>query len=268
MTDEPFTRIDHIKVSMAMPLPQVVANIKANTARGLSQVTDLPEWREQMPIALAAGGPSIKETLPELRRFVNVMAAGSAHDWVQAQGIRPKWAIVSDPDAIMANYLRNPCPDTTYLIASQCDAAVFDALAGYRVATWHCGDSEHDTSVWGPERKIMIGGGCTVGTRAMIMAMCLGFWNQHLFGYDSCIRPDAHHAYDYSTPDEQLGTVRPIKIGGPNGREFMMASYMVGQLFDFKQIIDRLGHKLRVTVHGDGVLAELMKQAGDLAKAA
>jgi len=38
-----------------------------------------------------------------------------------------------------------------------------------------------------------------------------------------------------------------------------MAGYMVGQLFDFKHVIEVYGHTLKFTVHGDGALKTLLE---------
>jgi uncharacterized Rossmann fold enzyme len=251
--------IDRIKVDMAMPLPRVIENIRVNSARGLPKIEDLAEWRECVPIALVGGGPSLQDTIGELRQFTNVMTCGSAHDYAVEHGVIPRWAVVSDPDPIMANYLRRPQPDTTYLVASTCDAAVFDAVAGHDVVLWHPADSERSPEVWGDEPKLLVNGGCTVGTRAMMIAISFGYSELHLFGFDNCVS-DRHHAYDFTDPAETIGDLHPIRLDGSD-RTFMMATYMVGQLFDFKDLMTCQGHRIRVTVHGDGALADLMAVA-------
>lgn len=253
-------RIDGTSVTMAMPEAVVRENIRASLGRGLPQIHELPDWRERMPIAIAGGGPSLVDTLDELRRFENIMIAGSAHDWLVLRQIRPRWTVVCDPDPIMANYLRHPHRDCTYLVASQCDRAVFNAFnASHLVAIWHCGSNGPDSDIFGDKPSIPIGGGCTIGTRAMFIAIAMGFHDLHLFGMDTCVRPDAHHAYEFSEASESLGELMPICLGAPGSREFPMAPYMLGQLFDFKNTLKLFGNRVRFTVHGDGALAELMR---------
>jgi hypothetical protein len=247
-------------VQMAMPIERVIENIDRNSELGFPQITDLPDWRDQMAIAIAGGGPSLEDTVDELRTYRNIMVAGSAHDWLTTHNVWPRWTVISDPDPIMANYLRHPVAGCTYLVASMCDKAVIDALEGHKIVLWHCGDAGGRTADSGPEKKVIIGGGCTVGTRAMVIAMLFGFCDMHLFGFDTCVT-DKHHAYDFTDQREEIGTLTPIRIGAEDGREFMMATYHVGQLFDFKQLLKVWAAKLRVTVHGDGALAELMRLA-------
>jgi hypothetical protein len=255
----PFTKLEPPKVDMAMPLDRVIANIRANDKRNLPGIERLPEWREGVPLALVGGGPSLKDTIAELRGFDNVMVCGSAHDYVTQNGVKPRWTVVSDPDPIMANYLRHPCFDTTYLVASYCDKAVFDALAEHYVVLWNCADSERNPAIWGDKEKLLINGGCTVFTRSMMIALSFGYSNLHLFGVDNCVG-ERHHAYDFSTEEEAIGDLHPIKLEGSD-RTFLMAAYMVSQLFDFREVMKIHGHRVRVTVHGDGALAEMMNVA-------
>lgn len=265
-------RIDGTKVTMAMPFDKVMANVEAASRRGLREIHTLSDWREGMPLAIVGGGPSLRETLGDLRRFQQIMVCGSAHDHLVEQGIVPRWAVICDPDPVMANYLRLPCKGTTYLVASQCDAAVFKALQvdEVEVILWHCAaDVETNKALWGTKQTVIVNGGCTVLSRAIFLAVSFGFANLHLFGCDTCL--DAgHHAYPFSTEEENasVGDAQRFRIGGPEGREFLMASYHLGQLFDFKMLLQTIGRRAKFTVHGDGVLAELMRLGREAAKAA
>jgi hypothetical protein len=271
-------RIDGTSVTMAMPIERVAANIAAANARGLRRVHDLPDWREHTPLAIVGGGHSLTETIDDVRRYKNIMVCGSAHDFLVGKGVIPRWAVVCDPDPIMALYLRRAHHDTTFLVASQCDAAVFKELEDRDVALWHCRGPEAESSdIWGEGQRVLVGGGCTVLTRAIFLAVTFGFRDIHLFGCDNCVRVvrlscmpfplELHHAYDFATAEETIGNLTPIRLGDPNsGPEFMMAGYMIGQLFDFKKTLEVLGHRARFEVHGGGALAELMRLGSEAAQ--
>jgi Protein of unknown function DUF115 len=262
-------RIDGAKVTMAVPVDQVAANIAAANARGLKQVHELPEWREHMPIAIVGGGPSLAETVDDLRRYKNIMVCGSAHDWLVEQYVYADWCVVCDPDPIMAKYLtwRQWRKHTKYLVASQCAPETFDELKNRDVILWHCRGPEVESSdIWGEGQRVLVGGGCTVLTRAIFLAVTFGFRNLHLFGCDTCVT-DRHHAYDFATDRESIGELTPIRLGDPNsGPQFMMADYMIGQLFDFKKTLEVLGNRARFEVHGGGALAELMRLGREAAQ--
>jgi uncharacterized Rossmann fold enzyme len=256
-------RLDGVKVKMATEVETVAANVIKSRDRGLPMAHELPEWREKMPIALIGGGPSLVETIDEARRYQHAMLCGSVHDWAMENGVRPSWAVICDPDPLMANYLRRPSKDCRYLVASHCDDAVFAALEGQDVALWHCGGSfsENDT-VWGNDRLVLVGGGCTVGTRSIVLAKIFGFQNIHLFGFDTCLQGDRHHAYGFDSYKEKdlcLRDVTEIRVGSIDGKPFQMAGYMVGQLFDFKSLVEDRESRVQFTVHGGGALAELLR---------
>ena len=259
--------LDGIKTQLALPAETIVANIKRNTERGLLNAHDLPEWREAIPIAIVGGGPSLNGELDLLRRFRNVMACGSVHDHLVHSGIMPTWTVIVDADPVMAQYVRHPVKSCTYLVASQCDEAVFRALEGFKVVLWHAGDQTLSTGIWGEDEKVLIGGGCTVGTRAIMLALAFGYPHQHLFGFDTCVfDEDTHHAYDFATPEEKISGLTRIRLGASDGKEFLMADYHVAQLFDFKDMLKSCANRVRFTVHGGGVLAEILRIGAEEAK--
>lgn len=253
-------RLDGVNVVTAASTEVFVANIAANSLRDLPDIHDLPEWRECMPIALVGGGPSLPEHLDELKRYNLVMVCGSAHDYVVSQGVEPRWAVCCDPDPAAAAYYRRPVKSCTYLIASACDKAVFDALEGYHVVRWHSGGADFSPEVWGESRKIIIGGGCTVGTRAFMIAICFGFSSIHFFGFDGYVAGDRHHAYPFAEGDlSEMGDLVEVRLGAPDGPSYQMAGYMLGQLFDFDKLIGKFGSRLTLTVHGEGPLSALVR---------
>lgn len=251
---------DSVIVKLAVPEEVVIGNIRRNRDRDIPKIHDLPEWRELLPCAIAGGGPSLLENVDSLRRFKYIMACGSAHDWLVHNGVAPKWTVVVDPDPVMARYLTSPLKGCTYLVASQCHDAVFDALKGFDVVLWHAGDDAVSRDIWGKDKNIVIGGGCTVGTRAIIIALGFGYTNLHLFGFDSCM-PDEnmHHAYGFATDEEKVEGVTRVRLGSETGKEFLVAGYHIGQMLDFKEILRTQANRMRVTVHGGGAIAELMR---------
>jgi hypothetical protein len=253
-------RLDGVTVVTAASTSVFVDNIAKSAVRDLPDIHDLPEWREGLPVALVGGGPSLADNLGELKRYKNIMLCGSVHDYAVRSGVKAKWAVCCDPDPIAAAYYQEPRDECVYLIASACDDAVHDALKGRRVVRWHSGGSDLSPQIWGADRKVLIGGGCTVGTRAFMIAMCFGFTNIHFFGFDGCLRGGQVHAYDLADGDDSpLGDVSEIRLGSPDGPSYLMAGYMMGQLFDFQRLLGRYGDRLSLTVHGDGPLNDLVK---------
>jgi uncharacterized Rossmann fold enzyme len=253
-------RLDGITVVTATDTGTISDNIRKNSELGLQDIFTLPEWREQMPIALVGGGPSLKDHIADLRRYERVMVCGSAHDYAVSQEIEPQWTVVCDPDPIVNSYIRQPVASCMYLVASSCDPSTFEHLKGHKVIIWHCGNVNLGTAIWGDKPKIVVGGGCTVGTRALMIALCFGYSNIHLFGFDNCVRNDEHHAYPFTEDDmTPTGDLKEVRFGTPDAPSYYMYGYMLGQFFDFSKILKQYGHRLNVTVHGGGPLDELVK---------
>lgn len=258
-------RIDGCSVTTAVDTDTIINNIKENNKLKLSNVTDSDDWRENTPIAIVGGGPSLKHTLKELSAFKYVMACGSVHDFLVKNNVLADWCVVCDPDPLIIEYMKDLQFSTKYFIASQCHPNVFNYFIGkssrvYQTYIWHAGGDKFSNDNFG-KNQLVVGGGCTIGTRAIMLAHGMGFNNLHLFGMDTCLDEDEnHHCYNFETKEETIGDVLEITCGDPvNGKKFKVAGYMLGQLFDFKQILQNYGHKIRFTVYGGGVLDYTLK---------
>jgi len=264
----PFVLLAGVNTVAATPADISKQNIPVNIARGHTRLHMLPEFQkvkgENVPIALVGGGPSIKDTIDEVRSFRHVIACGSSHDYLVESGIVPEYCAICDPDPIMANYLRKPQTETKYLVASSSDASVFDALAGMQIVLWHCAPVDKEFMDEVDPGWHMVGGGCTVGLRAISISIVLGYTNIHFFGFDSCLGEDgSHHAYSFTDESESLGDIFCVKIGssmsGPDedSNMFRCAGYQLAQADHFKKFVEMYGKIFTPTFHGTGLLPAL-----------
>lgn len=266
--DAPFFRLGGLNTVAATHHSEAMENIKASLKLPYSKIQQLPEYQKLKhgkPIALAGGGPSIKKTVDELREFKTIVACGSAHDWLIEQGIEPRYCLVADPDPVItAKYLQHPCPNTIYMIASQCHESVFKAVEGYPVVLWHCYSEEHRELLDELDNGwVGIAGGCTAGLRAISMALMFGYRDMHFFGFDSCLADeDQHHAYDFNDPTaEDLGQIYNIKTGfyEAGKRTYRCAGYQLAQAVHFKSFYAAFGHLFQPTFHGDGLMPDMWR---------
>lgn len=271
---EALKKIDKVEITTAVDTSVIISNILDAKKRNLTPIYDNPAWREEMPIAIVGGGPSLSSQLDNLRKYKYIMACGSVHDYLIENNIMPTWCIICDPDPLMLNYLKKIQLNCQYLIASQCAPELFDRFIyipylGYKpkVFMWHCGGDKFDPKTFG-DSEVSLGGGCTVGTRAMVMALSFGYNIQHLFGFDTCLDGDKHHAYEFNDPNvETVGHIVQIQLeDNPDSKKFLVAGYMLGQFFDFKNLLGRYANKIKVTIYGDGLLKHLMDIAIEKSK--
>ena len=254
-------KLEECIVTTAIPISKLLENAKINTPNKY-KIQDLPEWRDNLPIAIVGGGPSLKNTIGELKDYKYIMVAGSAHDYVQEWAIKNDkkitFAVICDGDPVMQTYLQNVTYPTKYLVASQCDPNLFKYLDRYDVYLWHSGGEGIDNISFG-EGELVLGGGVTVGTRAIAIALGMGFSDLHLYGFDNCLTSDyKHHAYDFNDPEkETLGNIAEIQLE-EGGKKYAVAGYMLAQLFDFKKMLAMYSSRMKITIHGEGLLKDFM----------
>lgn len=258
-----FKLLNEIKVEVATSKDKSFDNVRKNMNRNYTFIHNMHAYsanKGNLPIALVGGGPSIKDHIEELKNFQGVIVAcGSPHDWMISNGIFPHYTILCDPDPITANYLTNPQGTCIYLVATQCDEVVFDKLKANAVYLWHCFNNDIEAFKELDPNFQAIGGGCTVGMRALSIVLLMGYSNVHLFGFDSCLGDDdSHHAYGFSTSVEELGTLYEVKLDPDCDKMYKAAGYQIAQVQDFKDMYMRYNNMFTPVFHGNGLLPDMM----------
>lgn len=245
------------------PLNTSPAVMVAQAAENLKR--DLPLFLEQPAhhgrVAIVGGAPSLKDTLPELQRErargAVIVALNNTHDWLIDRGIVPSLHVMLDARRENADFLRRPRKAVTYLIAAQCHPDVFDALKGHEVITWVAdvpGMRELADACGKP--VTLIGGGSTVGLKAMMLFYLWGFRAHALFGMDSCYRDDAHHAYPQALNDRERRIECEV-----HGQRFSCAPWMLAQADDFRHDARNLmAHGVSIKAYGRGLLQTLLTE--------
>lgn len=243
---------NNVRLAIARELPRFFGE----TVREGLDDEGRPCWRvkwSKHPIAIVAGGPTLRETIGRLKDFKTVMSAGSSHDYLVSQGIVPDYCVLMDgiPEAI--DWLKHPQKTTTYLAASQNNPIMFDHLKGYNVHLWHAMGLED--SVYGDEPTV--GGGSTTALRCLELAFLMGFWDMHFFGLDSCYADDGTtHAYDDWANPQTIS----IKVhNSSKERTFHTDVGLLGQAEFFIETFKARKKFMRATIHGDGLIAETVR---------
>jgi hypothetical protein len=114
-----------------------------------------------------------------------------------------------------------------------------------------------------------ISGGVTVATRALLLLRLVGYLRFDVFGVDSCWLPQtnglyAHHAFpqEENTRDKCATiSVEPMD-SSVEPRTFCVSPWQLKQAEDWLQIIRIHGSQFLVNVHGDGLIAHMMRHGG------
>lgn len=252
------------KTVLNTELTMVEDHVRTNLARKLPSPP--PAQPHDLEVCIVAGGRSLSRQLGNIRkakrRGASIMTVNGTHNFLIRQGIIPDALIVMDAREEDRNVemVAKPHDDVAYFLASQCDPRVFDAVADKQCFIWHSAASLPWEELF-TEADVdhpVLQGGTTVGMKALTLAMYLGFRQFHLYGFDSCIwENNKHHAYKQTLNDQDVDAAIPLHIGE---RTFKCAGWMVRQVEDFKEFCDAWGGEVRLRVHGDGALAEIVRE--------
>jgi uncharacterized Rossmann fold enzyme len=208
---------------------------------------------------IVGGGPSLKEHLFYVKGMqmagAKVYATNNTYRYLAENGIHADAHIMLD--ARWGNLEFVPEVKCEKYYASQCHPAVLKA-AGDDLICWHAAMTCYQGLI---ERNhpdaISLGGGTTVGMKALSLAYLLGHRHLRLFGFDSCYR-ESHHAYPQKLNDGEK--ILDVTVAG---EKFQCAPWMITQSEEFKDIAPVLvGCGCVLRVYGEGLiphLASLMK---------
>lgn len=211
---------------------------------------------------IVGGGPSIGEYPEEIKRRKQegqkIFALNNAFSWCQRQGIEPDYQVMVDGRADNVGFVPvYAFLGTKLLYASQVHPKVFqEAEAIAPIEIWHPVIDGIQDIIGKDKRYALIGGGSTVGLRAMCLAYVMGYRQLHLYGFDSSFKQGSHHAYTQNLNEGQ----RVITLTCDD-REFDAAPWMVSQAEEFLGIASALlSAGCQITVHGDGLLPHMARR--------
>lgn len=246
---------------------QVAANIRANLRLGLQEVG--PHDAQEMEIMLLCGGPSLADFADEIvsrnRAGMPAVTVNGAYNWLIQQGGRPGAQVIVDAREFNRRFTDPPVLGCKYLVSSQCDPALVASLPKGQTYLWHgLGDAVESivrgyATETGIDREwYPVPGGTTVTLRALPLLAMLGFRRIHVYGFDSCIRGDTHHAY--SQPENDGVEAIEVVVGG---RTFRAHGWMLKQAEEFQTVMRDLlvPAGVELAIYGDGLIAAILEAA-------
>jgi uncharacterized Rossmann fold enzyme len=229
--------IANVKHALNLPFPCVEGQIAIDANRH---------------VCIVGGGASARDAIAELKQRKNVgqeiWALDGAWQWLSAADVTPDAHVLLSPDRERAELVPTE-KDVTLLYASQCHPDVFARAAktSRRITVWHPMIDGIRTVV-GSRSAAFIGGGSTLGMRAITLAYILGYRNIHLFGFDSSYRGE-ENAESISNDNDQRIKVEIDKL------IFASSPQLAQQINEFRTLMQKLAPQgVVVTMHGDGLL--------------
>lgn len=221
---------------------------------------------------ILGGGPSLAQYEDEIRAKradgIKAVTLNGAYAWALERGLGPVTTLVMDARPFNARFVEPIRDDCTYLIASQCDPSVLKGLPRDRTYLWHTMiDLTRDILAENyPEGWYRVLGGATVLLRAIPLLGMLGHRRFSLYGCDSCLSGDQHHAF--AQPENDGAPVIPViattdgrvvAASEAEGRIFYCNPWMIAQATQFIQLVrSPMGDEIELDVKGDGLLAHIL----------
>lgn len=242
---------------------QYIDHMRHALSKGFLALDDMAPPRPES-LLICGNGPSLAMSVTRLKKLVKrghkVVACNNAYEFLK--GRVPVWAQAAmDARPETAKTLGHG-DDIAYLICSLCHPLTIDVVAGKRVLLWHTYHSEElaDRAL----REFpgvplqMMGGGCTITLRMINVGYAMGFRDFQLYGVDSCF----YNNRQYAAPHNAYGSLIKSRVGGPDGREFVTSPQMLEQVLSFQAVVRDWPFKnARLSVHGEGMLVEVMREA-------
>lgn len=261
-----FSEIEH-KVSLNVEDERIIKNIHANLALGLPEIK--PHDAQETEVMLLCGGPSLNDFADEIvarnRAGMPAITVNGAYNWLIERGGRPGAQVIVDAREFNRRFVEPPVLSCKYLVSSQCDPALVASLPKSQTFLWHgIGDAvteaiktfsvgankDHE---WYP-----VSGGTTVTLRALPLLTMLGFRHIHVYGFDSCLRDNVHHAYVQSENDDL--NVIDVSVAG---KTFRAQTWMIKQAEEFQAVMRCLliPAGVELAIYGDGLIATILNAA-------
>lgn len=241
---------------------KIKENVANNVKLGFQQVQ--PHATNDVEVMIVGGGPSLADSIEEIRRLredgVKLIAINNAYKFCVDHGVKPSAMVMVDAREFNNRFVDPIIPECKYFIASQCDPSVFAKLPKEQTYIWHTSaDLINEILAAQYDRWYPVPGGSTVLLRTIPLFRMLGFKRFHIFGCDSCLTGDKHHAYEQKENDNQ--PVVPVSLGG---KIFECHPWMVSQAQEFIDLIKMMGDEIELDVRG-GLLRHILETGASCA---
>ena len=234
------------------------ANVLHNLNDGWAQIE--PHEAQEVEIMLLAGGPSLNDFEDQIKaaraKGMPLVTVNGTYNWALDRGLKPSLQIMVDGREFMERFVTPQVDTCKYLMASQVSPKVMLGLPRDRTWLWHSGINKEGEALakeLNGGKFFPIPGGCTVITRAIPLLRLLGFSKIHVYGFDSCFKGEAHHAYKQPENDDEL--VLSVSCGG---KTFNCTPWHVMQANEFMGLVKLLGDEVELEVYGDGLIKQIL----------
>lgn len=237
------------------------AHVKVNIAKVAKRVV-MADAHDRRAIVVCYG-PSLRETWSQIeteRKIYggDIISVSGSHDFLLRRDIVPDYHVECDPRPHKAKHISRPNGQTKYYLASCVHPDVLRVVDGCDVSLWHM--SNGDASIAAIEDLepdgVLVGGGGSVGLRALALFYSLGYRQFSIYGMDCSFASDKQHAGAHAGKKQAVVDVRCGE------RWFKTSPVLVTYARHFFDTVARAGGAI-FSIHGDSLLQEMCKRANE-----
>jgi len=255
---------------------QLIKNVRHNATLGFPVIK--PFGTQDTEVMFLAGGPSLNDFTEEIiqnrKDGMKLVTVNGSYQWALDHGLKPSLQMLIDAREFNKRFTQQHelSDETKFVISSTADPVIFETLPTDRTWIMHTSLSADILAAieegFGPSftDTFPIPGGCTVTLRALAALRMMGFYKFHIYGFDSSMTEEAHHAYEQEENEKDLDEIRTITVaaGSAYEREFRCAPWMIFQAMDFQKMGPNLLHDCQVDIKGDGMIAYMIEVAAKM----
>lgn len=261
-----------IRTINKFPLAERKRSIDAALASGYPDLHVLIGELDGKAAVIVGGGPSADLQVEHLERLVrdgaSLIAIERMLPWCLGHGLVPDYVVIMDASDDVTEGLHTLPTTTRYLVATQCQPSVFDALNGLDVAIFNTPQRGVDMAdLWHKHNRevvTQINSGGSVVLCAMSLAMTLGARHLHIFGFD-CHVTGSTYAEGIAGVGTQDDTFE-VSAKGSVQRYRTTAAYLsfAQQFFKLMEMARQEELIESVRVYGDSLVKAIHRPDGPL----
>lgn len=241
------------------PLKQRRENVKKTLSYKLKDLSDIHERESGKEAVIVSGGPSVNGYIDKIKEMQGegkvIIAIERMYQWCQANDIAPDYVLVMDASDDVIESFDKIHPDTTHILATQCNEEIFDRLKDEDTYIYSSAQSNiHFVDEWEEnkyERVTMLNTGGSVSLGCISVSMYLGMKKLHIFGFDCHVTKS-----NYADGITGVGCVKDIFTAVVDGKEYETTGIYVSfarQFFEMWKLGESLGLVEDIKIYGDSL---------------
>ena len=240
-------------------------NVRKTLAYKLKDISDIHKKELGKDAITIAGGPSINKYVDKIKEMQKegkvVVAIERMYQWCQNNGIVPNYVLVMDASDDVIESFDRIHPETTHILATQCNTEIFERLKNENTYIYSSAQSNISfVELWEQneyKKVTMINTGGSVALGCIAISMFLGMKNLHIFGFDCHVS-----GKNYADGITGVGYINDIFTIDVDGKEFNTTPIYVSfarQFFDMWQLGKSIGLIDDVKIYGDSLIKAMSK---------